>query len=223
MFIYSIYNLFFPKLCGACSKLTIKFEDELCLRCELQLIHLAEPDANKIAKELKGRVEIEKGVYLFDFSKKERVQEILHSIKYKKNKKLGSYIAEQMARKLGVFFFEDIDVLLPIPLHPKKEKIRGYNQAELIAKGINKFIPIEINLTSLKRTIFTDSQTNKNRMERWGNVRNAFEVRNKKKLDNKHILLIDDVFTTGATVEACIKTLIREVNCRYSILAIARA
>ena len=110
-----------------------------------------------------------------------------------------------MARKLGVFFFEDVDILLPIPLHPKKEKIRGYNQAELIAKGIYKFIPIEINLTSLKRTIFTDSQTNKNRMERWENVQNAFEVRNKKKLDNKHILIIDDVFTTGATLEACIK------------------
>jgi ComF family protein len=223
MFICAIYNLFFPKICGACSKLTIKFEDELCLRCELQLLNLAEPNANKIAKELKGRVEIEKGVYLFDFSKKERVQEILHSIKYKKNKKLGSYIAEQMARKLGDFFFEDVDILLPIPLHPKKEKIRGYNQAELIAKGIYKFIPIEINLTSLKRTIFTDSQTNKNRMERWENVQNAFEVRNKKKLDSKHILLIDDVFTTGATLEACIKTLKREVNCKYSILTIARA
>ena len=88
MFIYAIYNLFFPKICGACSKLTIKFEDELCLRCELQLLNLAEPNANKIAKELKGRVEIEKGVYLFDFSKKERVQEILHSIKYKKKQKI---------------------------------------------------------------------------------------------------------------------------------------
>lgn len=211
MFICTIYNLFFPKMCGACSKLTIRFEDELCLRCELQLLYLAEPNANKIAKELKGRVKIEKGVYLFDFSKKERVQEILHSIKYKKNKKLGS------------FFFEDIDILLPIPLHPKKEKIRGYNQAELIAKGINKFIPMEVNLTSLKRTIFTDSQTNKNRMERWENVQNAFEVRNKKKLENKHLLLIDDVFKTGATLEACKQTLKREVNCRYSILTIARA
>ena len=128
-----------------------------------------------------------------------------------------------MATKLTANFFNTIDVLIPVPLHPKKFKIRGFNQADLIATGIHNYTDIPIDTHSLKRRVFTESQTKKNRIERWKNVQNAFVMKDKNALNKKHILLIDDVFTTGATLEACIKTLQKEVDCKCSILTLARA
>ena len=112
---YNILNLFFPKHCGACSKLVINTKDELCLKCELNLIHESDADTNKIQKALRGRVEIEKGVFFIDFTKKEGVQNILHSIKYQNQKKLAIYIAEQLALKLGAAFFKNLTALFQYP------------------------------------------------------------------------------------------------------------
>tara|TARA_B110000977_G_scaffold109419_2_gene142422 strand:- start:126 stop:707 length:582 start_codon:yes stop_codon:yes gene_type:complete len=193
------------------------------MSCEAELIWPSEPNNTKIGKALRGRVKIEKGVFFIDFSKKEGIQQVLHSIKYQNQKKLGIYMAEQMAQKLGTDFFRDIDVLIPVPLHPKKNKIRGYNQAELIAQGVYNFKAIPINTTSLIRVLFTESQTNKNRLNRWRNVQDAFELKDKDDLNKKHVLLLDDVFTTGATLEACIKTLQKEIDCKCSILTLVRA
>ena len=220
MLMYNILNLFFPKHCGACSKLVINTKDELCLKCELNLIHESDPDTNKIQKALRGRVEIEKGVFFIDFTKKESVQNILHSIKYQNQKKLAIYIAEQLALKLGAAFFQEFDSIIPIPLHRKKLKIRGFNQSDFIAEGIHN-IPIERNC--LKRIKNISSQTNKNRLEHWNNVKSAFKIDNTDKLKGKHILLVDDVFTTGATLEACINTIKEQATCKCSILTLARA
>ena len=220
---YNILNLFFPKHCGACSKLVINTKDELCLKCELNLIHESDPDTNKIQKALRGRVEIEKGVFFIDFTKKEGVQNILHSIKYQNQKKLAIYIAEQLALKLGAVFFQEFDSIIPIPLHRKKLKIREFNQSDFIAEGIHNIHNIPIERNCLKRIKNTSSQTNKNRLERWNNVKSAFKTNNPDKLKGKHILLVDDVFTTGATLEACINTIKEQATCKCSILTLAKA
>ena len=223
MLMHNILNLFFPKYCGACSRLVINSKDELCLKCDLNLIHESVPNTNKIQKALRGRVEIEKGVFFIDFTKKEGVQNTLHSIKYQNQKKLAMYIAEQLALKLGAAFFQEFDSIIPIPLHRKKLKIRGFNQSDFIAEGIQNIHNIPIEHNCLKRIKNTSSQTNKNRVERWNNVKSAFKIDNADNIIGKHILLVDDVFTTGATMEACIKTLQKQAMCKCSILTLARA
>ena len=223
MLFNNILNLFYPKLCGACSSIIINCADELCLNCEIHLVYESVPNTTKIMKALRGRVEIENGVFFIDFTKKEGVQQVLHSIKYQNQKKLAIYLAEEFTKKLGAAFFETIDVIIPVPLHPKKFKIRGFNQADLIATGISNCFKIPVDTSTLQRKKFTESQTKKNRIERWENVQNAFEVKDKTTLHKKHILLLDDVFTTGATLEACIKTLQKEVDCKCSIITLARA
>lgn len=224
MLLLSILNLFFPKLCGACSKIIVNPKDELCIKCELQLIHQSKPNKFLIRQRLRGRAEIEKASYLIDFTKKEGAQQVLHSIKYKNQKGLAIYLAEELTKKLGYVFFQDIDIIIPVPLHPKKRKQRGFNQSELIAKGIQNIYNIPINTNSLQRKIFTQSQTKKTRLERWKNVIHAFSLKNQELLNKKHILITDDVFTTGSTLEACIKTIQENTNeCKCSILTIARA
>jgi len=223
MLIHNILNLFFPKICGACSRPVINPKDELCLKCEIHLIYESHPNTRKIQKALRGRVKVEKAAFFIDFTKKEGIQQILHSIKYQNQKKLALFLAEQLAIKLGDGFFQGINSIIPVPLHPKRLKIRGFNQSNLIAKGLQNIRSIPIDSNSLQRVEFTESQTNKNRLERWDNVNTAFEVINNEALKGKHILLVDDVFTTGATLEACIKTLKNKVDCRCSIITLAKA
>ena len=223
MLFNNILNLFYPKLCGACSNPIINSRDELCLICEIHLVYESKPNTTKIGEVLRGRVEIQQSAFFIDFTKKEGIQQVLHSIKYQNQKKLGIYLAEELAKKLGKEFFKSIDLLISVPLHPKKLAIRGFNQADLLAYGIQKHFDVPLDSTSFIRKVFTESQTKKNRLERWKNVQNAFEVADKKALHKKHILLLDDVFTTGATLEACIKTLQKDVDCKCSILTLARA
>ena len=133
------------------------------------------------------------------------------------------YLAEQLAIKLGDGFFQEIDSIIPVPLHPKKLKIRGFNQSNLIAKGIQNISSTPIDSQSLQRIEFTESQTNKNRLERWDNVNTAFKVVNDEAFKGKHILLVDDIFTTGATMEACIKTIQNKMDCKCSVITLAKA
>ena len=134
-----------------------------------------------------------------------------------------SYIAEQLALELGAAFFQEFDSIIPIPLHRKKLKIRGFNQNDLIAEGIHNIhkIPVEPDKAHTHKKHFQSK--NKNRLERWDIVKSAFKLDNTDKLKGKHILLVDDVFTTGATIEACIKTLQKQAAFKCSILTLARA
>ena len=223
MIINNLFRLFFPKYCAACFKPIIGLEDELCVRCENNLIYDPTPAQKELKKALRGRVNIEQSGYLFDFTKKDDVQDILHSIKYQKQKKLAVYLAEKLAVKLGPTFFKKIDGILPVPLHQRKLKMRGFNQSESIARGIKNITSIPVKNGYLLRKKFTESQTNKNRWERWENVKHAFELMNQEAWNSKHILLVDDVFTTGATLEACVKTIQEKVSCKCSILTLAKA
>ena len=120
-------------------------------------------------------------------------------------------------------FFNSIDYIIPVPLHPKKEKLRGYNQSLCIANGRKEILKIKIDSKSLQRKVNTESQTKKNKYSRWENVGQVFELTNKKQLNNKHILLVDDVVTTGSTLESCIATLQQTEGIKFSIITIAIA
>ncbi|MBO7201675.1 MAG: ComF family protein [Bacteroidales bacterium] len=133
-----------------------------------------------------------------------------------------------MGNQLGIELkksnrFNDIDIIVPVPLHRKKQKERGYNQSEEIAKGIVNHFDKEINTTSLIKTTYTKSQTKQNRFSRWKNVSEIFSVTNTDKIENKHILLVDDVITTGATLEACAKELLKIPSVKVSIATLAYA
>ena len=149
---------------------------------------------------------------------------MIHALKYEENKEVGIYLGEQIAYEIeSSQFFNSIDYIIPVPLHPKKEKIRGYNQSLCIAKGIKEILKIKIDSKSLQRKVNTESQTKKNKYSRWENVGQVFELIDKNRLSNKHILLVDDVVTTGSTLESCIETLQQTEGIKVSIVTIALA
>jgi ComF family protein len=218
------YRLFFPKICGACDVALAKGEHHLCLHCSLDLpfTNFENIKNNPVEKAFYGRANIEFATSLCYFTKDEKVQNILHNIKYNEQKELAIHIGKIFGKRLqNNSHFKDISVIIPVPLHPQKEHVRGYNQSTLFAEGMSEILQIEIQDKNLIRTINTSTQTKKTRLERVENVEKAFEVKHPEKLKNKHILLVDDVLTTGATLEACAQTLIEQANCKVSIATIA--
>ena len=161
---------------------------------------------------------------MYEFVKDSSLQKMIHALKYKENKEAGIYLGKQIAYEIESSpFFNSIDYIIPVPLHPKKEKLRGYNQSLCIAKGIKEILKIRIIHKNLQRKINTESQTKKNKYSRWENVGQVFELINKNRLNNKHILLVDDVVTTGSTLESCIATLKQSEGIKVSIVTIALA
>ena len=220
------YRLFYPKLCGGCDVPLLKGEHHLCLHCRIALpfTNFENIKDNPVERVFYGRVDIENATTLFYFTKGEKVQHILHNIKYNNNKELALYIGRVFGERLiNTKYYNNITTIIPTPLHPQKEHLRGYNQSALFAEGMNEILQKKLSLQNLQRTLNTESQTNKNRTERWENVENAFNVVHPQELQQQHILLIDDVLTTGATLEACAQTLKKAANCKVSIATIAYA
>lgn len=220
------YRLFFPKICGACDIALAKGEHHLCLYCatSLPFTNFENIKNNPIEKLFFGRVELEFATSLFFFSQTEKVQNILHNIKYSEQKELAIHIGKIFGQRLqNNLHLNSVDTIMAVPLHPKKQLLRGYNQSDLFAEGINEVLNIDIQKNNLIRTINSSSQTKKTRLERLENVDNVFEIKHPKKLENKHVLLIDDVLTTGATLEACVLALKKNTNCKVSIATIACA
>jgi ComF family protein len=152
------------------------------------------------------------------------VQHLLHQLKYSGNRELGIYFGRIYGNELKfTSFFEDIDCLVPVPLHPRKIRKRGYNQSEVFAQGLAGPAALEIISNCLYRKVHSSTQTRKGRYNRWENVGEIFGVRDEDKLINKHILLVDDVVTTGATLEACAQVLVSIPGVRVSVAAIAYA
>jgi len=220
------YRLFFPKICGACDVALAKGEHHLCLHCstELPFTNFENIKNNPVEKLFLGRANIEFATTLFFFSKTEKVQNILHNIKYNEQKELAVHIGKIFGERLqNNSYLNSVTTIIPVPLHPQKEHLRGYNQSALFAEGMNEILNIEMQENNLVRIVNTGTQTKKTRMERMDNVGNAFKVKHPEKLKGKHILLIDDVLTTGATLEVCAQTLKDSANCKVSIATIAYA
>lgn len=218
------YRMFFPKICGACNTTLVKSEQHLCVNCRtaLPFTNFENIKDNPLEKKFFGRVNIEFATAMLFFSQTETVQQILHNIKYNEQKELAIFIGKLFGnRLLNNANFKDITVIIPVPLHPKKEHLRGYNQSALFAEGMSEVLQIAVQDKNLIRTVNTTTQTQKNRLERVENVENAFTVKYPEQLKNKHILLLDDVLTTGATLEACAQTLIEQTGCKVTIATIA--
>lgn len=222
--INAFFNLIFPKLCCACNCALLKHEKIICSVCAVSLpktnFHLDKD--NPVNKVFWGRVRIEMATAFYVFSKKSKVQNLLHNLKYKGVKEVGSVIGKLMGFDLKKSVkFKSIDFIVPIPLHKNKLKKRGYNQSEWIALGLSESMNIPINTNCLYRKENSQTQTNKSRYKRWENVGKIFDIANND-LSGKNILLVDDVLTTGATIEACANVLIAQ-NCKVFVATIAYA
>ena len=223
---FNLQEFLFPSLCVTCGNRLISQEKFLCIDCwsDLPVTNFHLNAENKVAQLFWGRVNIDFATSFFAFNKGSNYQHLIHFIKYKGMKELGF----ETGRKFGYSLLESagfgsIDIIIPVPLHPKKQKIRGYNQSEWIAKGISETMKKPVSVDNLRRNLHTSTQTRKNRFERWENVENIFEVAQPEVFEGKHVLLIDDVVTTGSTLESCALQMLKIKNVKVSIATLAFA
>jgi ComF family protein len=202
----SILHILFPHVCDGCGSDIIDEESSLCMKCIAGLpetnFHLHAN--NPIEKIFWGRLPIVTATAQYYFIKESLMQHLMHLLKYKGNKELG----RQLGRLMGLDLqkarrFNKVEYLVPLPLFASKEKRRGYNQATILCEGIAEVMNAEIAADVIVRTQYTETQTKKGRIERWQNMEGKFELINPESIRNKNILLVDDVITTGATLEAC--------------------
>lgn len=222
----NLLSLLYPELCQACGNSLFSNEKLICLSCLYKLprtnFHL-ENDTT-VEKVFWGRLEFQKATAFLYFAKGGRVQRLMHTFKYQSKKEIGFYLGELFARELKKSnWFEGIDMIIPVPLHYKKERIRGYNQSIEFAKGIESITSIELQTSILKRIRASETQTKKSRYRRWENVNEIFEVTHPEKIKNKHLLILDDIITTGATIEACAQRLLQVENVSVSVASLAYA
>ena len=217
-------HLFYPHVCTGCGSDLLQEDDLLCLRCinNLPKTNFALFSDNPIEKIFVGRIRLEAAHSEFYFSKDSIIQQLIHQLKYKGNKAIGIYLGELMGKSLLVSNrFNNIDTLIPLPLYTDKEHKRGYNQAAIICDGMAGVMNIPVSKNIALRQRYTDTQTKKHRIERWENVAGSFIIMDENKLKGKSVLLVDDVVTTGATLEACGSMLIGIENVKLSIATLA--
>lgn len=221
----SLLGLFYPRLCPACSEVLYGNENILCLKCLSEFprtgFHL-DPE-NDMARLFWGRVMIRNAAAFFYYQKGSRFQNLIHEIKYFNQKQLGILLGRWFGDELTNTSFRQADLIHPVPLHAVKLKKRGYNQSEQIALGLSQALGIPMETTLIERIVNTDTQTRKTKYERWSNVEGIFRVTKPEKLINKHILLVDDVVTTGSTLEACATPLLALEATAVSILTLGYA
>ena len=219
-------HLFYPHQCTGCGSDLIGKKDLLCLNCmhELPFTHFAAHENNYIENIFRGRMKVQAAHSEFYFSKGQLVQHLIHELKYKANKEIGFYLGEIMGNTLlSCSRFLNIDYLVPVPLFKDKEMQRGYNQATVICEGIRAFTKIPVMQHNIIRQYHTETQTRKHRAARWENVSGSFAVNDPGSLTGKNILLVDDVITTGASLEACGQTILKIPGTTLSIAALAHA
>lgn len=220
-------DLFYPNVCLACSQKLVADEEVVCFKCESELPqteHWNNPE-NPLMKRFWGRVNLQGAVALYQFQKGELVQHLLHQLKYRNRTDVGLYLGKTIGHLLKdeQSAIKDIDLVVPVPLHWKKFQKRGYNQCDSFAEGIATVLDIPWTSTALERMQENISQTKINRFDRYSNVAEIFGVANGDELKNKHVLLVDDVVTTGATAEACMQTILSVEGVRVSFASIAVA
>ncbi len=224
-FLTDFLELFYPVLCVACGRKLVQQEKFLCLHClhDLPRTNFHTIPENKVAQIFWGRVPVEMASSWLYFRKGSRYQRLVHFLKYKGIKEIG----EEMGRLYGIDLqgssYATADILVPVPLHPRRLKERGYNQSEWLARGIAESLNIPVSTGNLVRGKFTSTQTRKNRFERFRNVEGIFTVLKPEELLHKHVLLVDDVVTTGSTLESSAEALLAAGAGKVSIATLACA
>jgi ComF family protein len=215
-----LLHLAFPHVCEGCGSDVIDKRHMLCLRCldSLPYTHFEKLPGNIIERIFWGRLPVNAASAQLYFTKESLVQRLINSFKYKGNKHLGIYLGKVMGKQLKESGrFSTVNALVPLPLFPSKEKKRGFNQAKILCDGIAEIMEIPVITNSILRKEHTDSQTRKSRVERWQNMEGKFEVADTSFISGKHILLVDDVVTTGATLEACGREIVSINNTQISL------
>ena len=221
---YNLIQLFYPKICAACASTLNSQEDTICIVCEQRLpftnFHLH--DSNPLSKKFWGRVEIHSIDSLLYFEKGSKTQELLHQLKYNNRQEIGTKLAEILIKKYdNTALTQKYDAIISIPLHYKKLKRRGYNQCDTFAQKLSAAWQIPYYKDAVIRNHDNITQTGKNRIDRWENVANIFSLKNNNQFKNMHILLVDDVLTTGATIEACAQNFTKIENTKLSVITMA--
>jgi len=225
-YIHDFLNFCFPENCPVCGNILPRPGMVLCLKCELGLPrtrYTKMPD-NPVSRLFWGRVRIEAATSLFRFEKGSRYQKLMHRLKYKGDREIGLYLGRLLGEDLVGTDYASVSHIVPVPLHPDKLKARGYNQCELIAQGISDITGTDILPDLLVRNIFTETQTRRNRYDRFINVSGKFNLReNSENYPDCSFLLVDDIVTTGATLEACALPLSEELNGKVYVATVACA
>lgn len=222
----SFLGLFFPDLCIVCRERLIDGEQHICTDCLLLIpktnFHLQSD--NRLEQFFAGRIPFERAAAFAYFIKGGSLQHIIHELKYKRNPDIGYFMGKLSGDNIkGSDFISSVDLLVPVPLHPKRQKERGYNQSLKICEGISAVTGIPVDAETLVRTVNNPSQTKNSRFDRWKNVEDIFSLANKNTFNNKHLLLVDDVITTGSTIESCVREIVKSDGAKISIFAIGMA
>jgi ComF family protein len=219
-------DLLFPAYCAGCNNLLAHGEKGLCLRCTASLpkLHQYDYSDNRVERKFWGRADVEMATAFLRMTKHSIVRKLIHELKYHNNRDVGVTIGRLFGVELSRAWKDNsFDFILPVPLHPKRLFERGYNQCDCLAQGLSESMEVPVSNHLLVRTKYNQSQTRQDRVMRWHNVDGIFDLDNATDLQNKRVLLVDDVITTGATIEACAAVLNRIQGLKLSIAAIALA
>ena len=220
------FSLLFPRLCYACGNQLMRNESLICTECFVVIprtnYHFVED--NPVAQLFWGRCLIEKAAAFSYYNKGSRIRKLIHNLKYNGIREIGYDLGRLYGLSLKTSgFINDIDIIIPVPLHPMKKRIRGFNQSETISMGIADATYLPVDIKSLARVLVSATQTKRSRYERWTNVEGIFQVIDSKSIMGKHILLVDDVITTGSTIESCTNELLKIEGVKVSVVALAFA
>ena len=221
-----LVNLFFPKVCLSCTNLLMDNEVYICTNCrhDLPLTNFHFEDPDQVKKVFYGRVKLENATSLLRFQKKGIVQQLMHNLKYKGHQEVGKFLGEWLGEELrSIAKYNEIDVVIPVPLHRRKLRKRKFNQVSLFANEIANSLNAKCLENVLIKTNNAASQVKKNRLARWNSNDEIFSIQNLSLIDSKHVLLVDDIITTGATIEACANQLLKAKNVKISVASMAIA
>lgn len=228
--IYDIWDdfisLLFPRICYGCGEHLMRNENLICTGCYVEIPrtnHHVSAD-NPVAQLFWGRCRLEKAAAFSYYNRGSRIRNLIHHLKYKGITELGP----ELGRLYGTIlkesgFTETMDVIIPVPLHPSRQRRRGYNQSELICSGLAESTGLPMDIGSLIRSSRSQTQTRRSRYERWTNVEGIFTLEHPENVEGKHILLVDDVITTGSTIESCTNVLVKAAGVKVSAVALAYA
>ncbi len=221
-----VVGLFLPRCCSGCARPLTHAEQAICLHCteDLPRTRFHDDDRNSVEHLFFGKLQLHAASAFLRFTRNGVVQHMLHNLKYQGDREVGLELGRRMARDLmATTRFADVNAVMAVPLHPRKERQRGYNQAQVLVDGMREVWPMRDLGAELGRAILTTSQTRRGRMERWNNVQDAFRLLDPLAFAGTHVLIVDDVITTGATIEACAHALQQAPDVRISVFACACA